>query len=278
VRRPAPIRPCTGPLRQEPTRPDQNSRTRRHNPGNLGNPRSPSKQSDRTACTREVKLGCIPQTYRANMVTPCATWTPLSCATAASDLPSSTRSRVVLWHLPDQRRASRVFPASVCAPLRPSSSGTSACPDRWRCRVRVQSGQQARGLAAPRSGGEDGRRRVRADPTQARTVLSTRIPGRRQPSRDGLVFVTVAVLRRQSTPATGESSRRLCSTPGCSISSPRKAARLPSVVGNKPYRVCERVQLPKRSGASSRYLGVTLSCNLLSNSHLSYFAEIWSRF
>ena len=77
-----------------------------------------------------------------------------------------------------------------------------------------------------------------------RAGIGARVPSRRQPARDGLVAATVAVLRPQSTPCPGEFSHKAVLNPGCSIPSPRKAARLPSVVGNEASRVCER-QVPK---------------------------------
>ena len=163
---------------------------------------------------------------------------------AACALPlSSTRSRVVLWHLPDQHRANRSIPASACAPLRPGGTEDLQAPAGGCAGLSSTLSRKPPNSQPHGSGGEDRRCRVRADPIQARTVLSTRVPGRRQPTRDGLVFVTVAVLR-QSTPCPWGVQPPAVLQPGRSnpVTSESRKASLGG--GHEAYRVCER-QVPK---------------------------------
>jgi len=110
-------------------------------------PRHPGKQSDRTARTREVKLGCIHLTRRARRpparlglycpVTPSPvlflSLHPQSGGASSPNLASTSRA--------GESRRGRCAPSARWR-------GGSACPGRWRCRSLFHSEPQAPELTA----------------------------------------------------------------------------------------------------------------------------------
>ena len=140
---------------------------------------------------------------------------------------------------PDQHRPRRVYPGSdVCAPSARWNGGL-ACPGRWQCRTRVRSEPQAPELAAPpKGGGEDRRRRVRADRNQTRTVSSPRGPGGVSLPGDGC-YSAMGPFTAAIPPAPNKSSQEAVRVDGGSQSRPRGKPQASIGGWERTTRFCE---------------------------------------
>ena len=157
-------------------------------------------------------------------------------------------------------------PGDHGALLRPDGTEHPARPGRWQCRAHVHSEPQAEDsqpTAVARTAGA-GCGRTRPKRRRYRRSRSRPASAKRKRARDGVVAALWLSCSSSSSPCPWGVQPPAVLQSGVSNPVPEESQVLPSMVGNEPHRVCDGVTLPKGSGASRHYLGVMLSCTLLS--------------